>query len=387
MLEVHEEIKSVGIIAEYNPFHNGHAYQIQQVKKYFPNATIIVVMSGNFLQRGEPACVDKWTRTEQALTNEADLVLELPLGFAVQAADRFAFNGVRILQALQVEGLVFGAEHGNYDFMALAQQLTNLRGDFTNYAQSYAASYQQAVASQLGHEVTSPNDLLGLSYARANLALGSSLKLFPLQRLAADYHSQTLQADQAIASATAIREHLTKLPAIAAYVPPLTYQTLQAEKIVTWADFWPLLRSYLLTHPAEQLADVYGICEGIQHRMKQILEELPVDATYQDWLKKVKTKRFTYTRLARMTVALLLNIKQAEIAQLEAHPYTRVLGFNQKGQQHLKTHKKACPIDLITNVKQIDREGLLELDYRAGKLYQMFNGREQDVKHGPIRLQ
>ena len=125
-----------GIIAEYNPFHNGHLYQIQEVKKKFPDAPLVVAMSGNFLQRGEPASFDKWTRAEQALANGTDLVVEMPVLACVQPADRFAFNGVSILASLGVTDLFFGAEHAEYDFADYARLVQSAHGDFKTYSES-----------------------------------------------------------------------------------------------------------------------------------------------------------------------------------------------------------------------------------------------------------
>ena len=159
-----------GIIAEYNPFHNGHLYQIKEVKKKFPDAPLVVAMSGNFLQRGEPASFDKWTRAQQALANGADLVVEMPVLACVQPADRFAFNGVSILASLGVTDLFFGAEHAEYDFTAYARLVQSTHGDFKTYNESYAATFQKAVAAKIGHNVDQPNDLLGpVSYTHLTL--------------------------------------------------------------------------------------------------------------------------------------------------------------------------------------------------------------------------
>ena len=146
-------LKIAGVIAEYNPFHNGHRYQIEQIKKELSDAPLVVAMSGNFLQRGEPACFDKWTRAGEALQNGADLVVEVPVAACMQPADRFAFGGVNALSSLGVTDLFFGAEHAEYDFKKYAELVADVHGDFKKYDQSYAASFQQAIAQKIGHPV------------------------------------------------------------------------------------------------------------------------------------------------------------------------------------------------------------------------------------------
>ncbi|KRN88539.1 nucleotidyltransferase [Ligilactobacillus ceti] len=381
-------MKAVGIIAEYNPFHNGHLYQIKQIKERFPKHLIVVAMSGNFLQRGEPAFLDKWQRAQQALSSGVDLIVEIPTGFCMQAADRFAFAGVQILAALDVEYLAFGSEHSEYDFMELARQAATVTGDFKKFDQSYAAAYQNALQATLGIALNQPNDLLGLAYARANQQLGEPLKLVPLQRYQAEYHATELVAEQAIASATAIRQHWkSEQQALCQqYVPPVTWETLKmAPTVVTWDDLWPLLKYKLLTTPVSELAQIYGMSEGLENRFKTIHEQLAKTATYQEFLQLVKTKRYTYTHLTRLTTAMLLNFTQQEAAILQRQPYMRLLGFSQKGQKYLGKVKKTTPLPIYTKVGQADKEGLLNLDYRSGKIYEMITGNAQDLKKSPLR--
>lgn len=376
-----------GIIAEYNPFHNGHLYQIQAVKKKFPDAPLVVAMSGNFLQRGEPASFDKWTRAEQALANGADLVIEMPVLACVQPADRFAFNGVSILASLGVTDLFFGAEHAEYDFAAYARLVQSTHGDFKTYNESYAATFQKAVAAKIGHNVDQPNDLLGLAYAKANLKLGEPLRLNPIQRKNANYHEVELKAGT-IASATAIRQHYLagNLAKLSAYVPEATLATLKTQRLLTWDDFFPYLKYKLLSTAPARLGEIYGMAEGIEYRLKEQLERLPSTADFDQWLKAVKTKRFTYTRLSRLACALLLELTQAEVKEYDQAPYMRLLGFSAKGQQILSRAKKTSAHQIIAKVSKDDKNAAYRVDYRAGKIYQLQNQLEQDLKRAPIRI-
>lgn len=375
----------IGIITEYNPFHNGHLYQIQQVKKQFPDAPLVIAMSGNFLQRGEPAIIDKWHRAAECLANGADLVMELPLMAAVQPADRFAYYGVWTLAQMGVTDLFFGAEHATFDFMHDAQKAMEITGNFNKYHESFAKTYQQVIAEKVGHQVDQPNDLLGLAYAKANLKLKAGINLHPIQRKNANYHDIELNDAGTIASASAIREALHhQNQDFEKFVPHQTAQDLKKQPLVSWDDFWIHLKMELLTHSPQELEKIYGMAEGIQYRMIAMAQRSEFAGSFDSWIKAVKNKRFTYTRLSRLATMTLLHITWDDVASFEAQPYLRVLGFSKKGQAVLHAAKKSCDHPIITNVSQDEKKGILRIDYRAGKVYQAVCGNEQDLKHAPI---
>lgn len=374
-----------GIITEYNPFHNGHLYQIQQVKKQFPDVPLVIAMSGNFLQRGEPAIIDKWHRVAECLANGADLVMELPLMAAVQPADRFAYYGVWTLAQMGVTDLFFGAEHATFDFMHDAQKAMEITGNFNKYHESFAKTYQQVIAEKVGHQVDQPNDLLGLAYAKANLKLKAGINLHPIQRKNANYHDIELNDAGTIASASAIREALHhQNQDFEKFVPHQTAQDLKKQPLVSWDDFWIHLKMELLTHSPQELEKIYGMAEGIQYRMIAMAQRSEFAGSFDSWIKAVKNKRFTYTRLSRLATMTLLHITWDDVASFEVQPYLRVLGFSKKGQAVLHAAKKSCDHPIITNVSQDEKKGILRIDYRAGKVYQAVCGNEQDLKHAPI---
>ena len=375
----------IGIITEYNPFHNGHLYQIQQVKKQFPDAPLVIAMSGNFLQRGEPAIIDKWHRAAECLANGADLVMELPLMAAVQPADRFAYYGVWTFAQMGVTDLFFGAEHATFDFMHDAQKAMEITGNFNKYHESFAKTYQQVIAEKVGHQVDQPNDLLGLAYAKANLKLKAGISLHPIQRKNANYHDIELNDAGTIASASAIREALHhQNQDFEKFVPHQTAQDLKKQPLVSWDDFWIHLKMELLTHLPQELEKIYGMAEGIQYRMIAMAQRSEFAGDFDSWIKAAKSKRFTYTRLSRLATMTLLHITWDDVASFEAQPYLRVLGFSKKGQAVLHAAKKSCDHPIITNVSQDEKKGILRIDYRAGKVYQAVCGNEQDLKHAPI---
>lgn len=375
----------IGIITEYNPFHNGHLYQIQQVKKKFPNDPLVIAMSGNFLQRGEPAIIDKWHRANECLVNGADLVMELPLLAAVQPADRFAYYGVWTLSKMGVTDLFFGAEHADYDFLEYAKQVTQINGNFGTYNESFAKTYQDAVTQKLGHSVEQPNDLLGLAYAKAVLKLNANIRLHPIQRKNANYHDIELNQAGTIASASAIRQALKdQNDEFRKFVPSVTADDLLEQRLVSWDDFWQHLKMELLTHSPQELEQIYGMAEGIQYRMIEKAQRSESSASFDQWIKAVKNKRFTYTRLSRLATMVLLHVTWDDMTAFENNPYLRVLGFSPLGRDILHNAKKKIDCPLITNVSQDEKKGILRIDYRAGKMYQAICGNEQDLKRSPL---
>ena len=377
----------IGIIAEFNPFHNGHLYLLDQIKQKFKQATIVVAMSGNFLERGEPACVDKWTRAKQACLAGIDLVVELPVSYCIQPADRFALGAVKLLKELDVDYLCFGAEHADYDFADLARQVLDVHGNFQKFNESYAAAYQRAVTEKVGHSIDQPNDLLGLAYARACLQTKSLIKPVAIQRLGAEHHDQVLKPGQKIASATAIRKAWKNSDQrVAAYLPAFCWQLLQDCLPLSWDDFWPLLRYQILASTPEQLRANYDLAEGLEYRLKQQLERLPLTADFEEWLKAVKTKRYTYTHLSRVAATVLLQLSHQEVFNQFARPYLRPLAFNLRGQKLLHKVKKQTELPIIAKVGQEEVKKILPVDYKAGKIYELACKKPQDLKRHPLIL-
>ncbi|RRK09866.1 nucleotidyltransferase [Lactiplantibacillus garii] len=375
---------AVGLITEYNPLHNGHRYHLETAKRLTDADCTVVVMSGNWLQRGEPAILDKWTRAKLALQAGADLVVELPVFYATQPAHLFARGGVELLSALGVAQLVFGAEHPELDFGRLATALAGASGDFSHYNATYATQFNAALKAATGVTLTHANDMLGFCYYVANHHLAHPMQLLPIKRQRVA-HGEEKIADSHFASGTAVRAAAFKRDwvAIEPVVPASTLIQLQTQRLQCWDDFWPFLQYQLLTVNVAQSGQYDQMAEGLEYRMR---EKAQTATSFTDFLHQVKSKRYTYTRLQRVATAALLQLTQREVQTAQAHNYVRLLGFNATGQAYLHQVKKDLPVPLYTKINKDLRLHGLNLDYRAGRVYQLVNGASQDLYRQPWRL-
>lgn len=377
-------MKAVGLVVEYNPFHNGHQYHLAQARRITKADVVVAVMSGNFTQRGEPAIIDKWARTKAALANGVDLVVELPLVNAVEPADRFAAGALRLLNDLQVTDVVFGAEHPDWDFQRMVDLEAGFQTkQFRQFDKTYATQFNEQLQSQVGVSLVDPNDILAFSYFKAREQQQLALNLIPIQRRGSQYHDQEVHGR--VASASAIRNAVQEgaLSTIENVIPEETMDDLEHVTVVpSWQQLYPLLRNQLVQAPIEQLASVYQMSEGLENRLKRIAGQ---ELTFANFMRRVKTKRYTYAHLTRLFLYTVLQASASEVVQAVNHPYHHVLGFTDRGQAYLHAIKKHLTYPLIVKVDQTLDEGRLDLDFRAGKLYQNFVSAEQDLKRAPLR--
>ncbi|MFD1317864.1 nucleotidyltransferase [Loigolactobacillus zhaoyuanensis] len=383
-------MQAVGIVVEYNPLHNGHLYHLAAARQRSGAKVVVAVMSGNFVQRGEPAILDKWTRTQAALDQGVDLVVELPFAAAVAPADRFATGALQLLTALQCKSLVFGTEDTSIDYQQVGRKLAtlpNLHEYFRDYQQTYATQLNHFYQETLHLNIDSPNQLLGLSYATANAQLAQPMRLLPVARKNAQYLDQDLNGT-AIASATAIRRlalgQSVAARSLATVVPPMIAHALQQQKLASWTDFYPYLRYRILSTPIAELGQIYQMTEGLEYRFHSAIKTAP---DFPSLLRGLKTKRYTYTRLQRLCLYVLLNIHTPAIRQVEQQPYIHLLGFSQRGQEYLHQIKDQLDLPLIARVSQKigQEQGLLGLEVRVDDVYAQINGHEQNFNRPPLR--
>ncbi|GGG12705.1 nucleotidyltransferase [Paenibacillus abyssi] len=392
-------MRTVGIIVEYNPFHNGHLYHLQQSVKITQADAVVAVMSGPFLQRGEPAIVDKWSRAEMALRGGCDLVIELPVAYAAQAAEWFAFGAVSLLDATGiVDSICFGSESGDLRSLRLIartlasepEAFQTLLRETLKTGASYPSAYSSAVKRYMqergetqaaNYPLGKPNNTLGLHYLIALERINSRIEPYTIIREKAGYH-QTEITDRQIASATAIRRMLTEdrtLGAISSYVPGSTLDILEREwnssqGPVTWDHFFPALLHLLASQNAQQLSSFHEMNEGLEFRLRQTLTQLD-SLDFDALLQSLKTRRYTRTKLQRALLAVLLGHRKAML-----HPdrlqggvdYIRVLGFTDKGRTLLKRMKKTARLPvLLTAARSPDGLRYLELDIQAASVYSL----------------
>ncbi|HDX9589432.1 TPA: nucleotidyltransferase [Bacillus pseudomycoides] len=405
-------MKASGIVVEYNPFHNGHAYHMQQTKKLTNADIIIAVMSGPFLQRGEPALVSKWARTQMALANGVDIVVELPYAFATQKAETFANGAISILDALRVSEVCFGSESGNiehfYNTVTLRQTEQNtfhsLIQQYSKTGMSYAKATSEAFSSLQKNittiDISEPNNILGMHYIEAIIKQKSLMKASTITRFASHYHDETFQ-DERIASATSIRKQLfnnqENFSTIIPFVPKITKLFLEQYKhsyhlLHNWEHYFHFLKYKLLTMSPSQLQNIYEVEEGLEHRILSSIQEA---TSFTKFMEVLKTKRYTWTRLQRICTHILTNTTKEEMykAHVEQHAqYIRLLGMSQKGQAYISAIKKQITLPLLSHAKTFQHP-LLDIDRKASSAYcSILQGSlcsemiKRDITQHPVRF-
>ncbi|MFA5604034.1 MAG: nucleotidyltransferase [Bacilli bacterium] len=359
-------MKSVGIICEYNPFHNGHLYHLNKVKELYPDFTIILVMSGNFLQRGESSIIDKWSKTKIALEHGIDLVVELPYAFSSQSADLFARGSIELLDHLKVDAIVFGSETNDIDLLTKIADLSmsdNFNESVKSYMDlgfSYPKALSEAINKTTGDNVDTPNDILGISYIKELKRLNSSIKPVTIKRTN-NYHSLELNND--IVSASSIRKALLDGIDVINYVPENSYKYLKKE--LHFIDNYFSLLKYKILSEIDTLNVYQTVDEGIENRIKKyIIHSKSLD----ELIMNIKTKRYTYNKIRRMLTHILCNFTKEEANNFEHIEYVRVLGFTNNGKQYLSKIKKDLLIPLITNYSKLNNK-MLDLEFRVTCVY------------------
>ncbi len=356
---------AVGIIAEYNPLHNGHLYQINKVKEMFKDEEIILILSGNYTERGDASIIDKWTKTDLALSNGIDLVVELPFPFATQSADFFAKGSLKLLEELKVDYLVFGSESDDINSLTTIAkcQIDNPEFEtlvkmYSKFGENYPTAVSKAVYDLTNKKVTAPNDLLGVSYIKEIIKNNYNIKPVIIKR-ENDYHS--LEIDS-ISSATAIREALFKNIDIKKAVPENVYNKLKESTLHFIDDYFNLLKYKIINE--KDLTIYQTVDEGIDNLLKKKI--LEVD-NYDDLIKSIKSKRYTYNKIKRMLLHILVGFTKDDSKKFNDIEYIRILGFNDSGKNYLNKIKKDINIPILSKFKR--EIPLLELELKATTIY------------------
>lgn len=375
------------IISEYNPLHKGHLYHIETAKKETSADFIIAIMSGNFVQRGTPAIVDKYTRAKAVLNSGADLVLELPVMYATSSAEYFALGGVALANALGcVTHLSFGSEYGQADkIMKTAKLLLEEPEEMKlplkealKEGLSYPAARAHAVKishPELADLLEKPNNILGVEYCKALLKLSSTIMPHTVKRKGQDYHSET--ADAGFASATGIRKLLREKPEdhknfLKSQLAPAAYELLNTHlenTPLTEDDFSMLLHYKLITENRAHLTEYFGVNRDLSNRIYKHLNEFE---SFSSFAELLKTKNITRTAINRALLHILLDVKAEDVQAVTKRgcvDYIRVLGFRKEAAGLLKEFSELPEIPLITNLSAAPV--LCEIDIRADQIYQI----------------
>lgn len=429
-------MKTVGIIAEYNPFHNGHLYQIQEAKRLAHADCCVVVMSGSFVQRGTPAFLDKMNRTKMALENGADLVLELPVRYATGSAEYFSTGAVSLLHNLGfVDSICFGSESGNINKMKkIANYIQKDCDDFNNSVvefvksgYSYPKSRQKALeiyCKELDREevkdiISSPNNILGIEYLKALTKTQSHMTAFTVKRKQTGYHDTSLEMNISenfnIHSATAIRKSIENIKSIEGNLRTERAEVLEPVKTSMPISVFHIL-STLTTYPIQMndlsnmlyyklaISDMESLCQyqDVTHDLaRSIKNNFHSFESFEQYIDVLKTKQYTYTRISRSLLHILLQIPKYDLHGKQASeivPYARVLGFRREASILLKEAKKCSSIPIVTKMadaKHIlseDAYQMLSEDIFATDLYyhlvfQTFGFKgKNDIQTSPILL-
>ena len=416
-------MKAVGLVTEYNPFHNGHLYHLNKAMELTGADISVAVMSGDFVQRGEPAVLDKYTRTSMALNSGVNLVVELPVNYAVSSAESFAAGALKALDYIKADSIAFGSESGDIERLSklahiLCDNEDTLYKEISKYTAngiSYAAARQKVVEKLTDKDtaamLTSSNNILAVEYLKAIIKNNYAIKPYTVQRQGDSYNDTDIRSEYA--SATALRENL-KADNISEYIPVKAGLILSSNTNYIYPDditetlFTRLLDILFASNYDKnvfienvmQYPDVSKEIAGRLYKsaMDMITRTVPQRSESKDnWAfsfgslcEHIKTKEVPLSRIKRALVRITLGLDKKHMEKYANEPYIRVLGFDKKGQEYLSYIRKTVEVPLIT--KTADYKEMLLDDIHAANIYNMIVAGKYGVKElgdfvrGPVRV-
>lgn len=366
------------LITEYNPFHNGHIYHINESKKLTNPDVTIAVMSGQFTQRGEIAITDKFTRAREVI-KYVDLVVELPLYYAISFADDFGLGAVQIANMMKATHIIFGSESG--EMKELTQVHDTLKSADNNeriaHLMQEGHNYPRALSMALGQDVLSPNNILGLSYLKAIHEVAPAITPLTIKRKGNAYNDEVLSHHQ-FSSATSIRQAIFNGNHEEArrFMPESLLDSIA--RPVNNNHLFKILKSIILTHTTGSLRRIYTMGEGLEYRL---LSKIRDAHTYDAYLNAVKTKRYTHTRLNRLMLYILFNITHEKFKSYTMPDAVRVLAMNKTGQQYLAKIKSE--INIVTNLNHKNSHNFKN-EIMATDIYNTISGSNDHDFNTPV---
>ena len=375
-------MKIIGIVAEYNPFHNGHLYQINKIKEIWKNSIIIVVSSSSFTQRGELSIINKFDKTNIALNNNIDIFVELPYVYSTQSSDIFAKYALKILNNFNIDYLVFGTERDTIDELINAAQIQTNNPIFDSLVKenmdkgiNYPTALNNALKSLKCSSIESPNDLLALSYIKEIIKNNYSFKPYNIKRTN-DYHD--INSNDNIVSASNIRNKLLNNIDISNMIPKETYKVLKNKNINN--KYFDYLKYKIISE--DNLEKYLDVDEGLNIRIKNVIDK---SNTLEELIQNIKTKRYTYNKISRMLCHILCSFTKEENNNLKELEYIRILGFSSKGQTYLNKIKKDINTPILN---KYDTNYLaLNIEKRVSYIYSIIyeDIMNQELNNKPIK--
>ena len=373
-------MKSVALITEYNPFHNGHLYHAQQ-SKYITDADVVIaIMSGQFMMRGMPAMYSKFIRTQMALVG-VDLVVELPLLGSLSSSDRFAEMGVKVANYLQADMLSFGSESGNLqELQQVSTQLLDLEQDAHFQSQlKQGKHYARMIGEKVNHPLlNSPNNILALSYLKQLHIQNSEIRPVTIPRYQTQHHQHEI-THGTLGSGSAIRKDILFDGVQWQSCVPSKNLEFFAHPFNDDATLFQMIKLSVLQQNLHSLASIYTMSEGFEHRLKRIIHQVNDYATL---LQQLKTKRYTQTHIQRILMNVLLHFTYNDVnTEVQA---VRVLGMNSQGQAYLKQIKQRFPDkNFITNVNKLTA-GYFKNEIKATHIYNLLTKQQKTDFNTPV---
>lgn len=374
--------KVVGIVAEYNPFHNGHLYQINKIREKYKDATIVVVCSSSFTQRGDTSILNKFDKTKVALNNGVNLVVELPYAYSTQSSDIFASAAIKILNYLKVDTICFGTERDSIDEIKKCAdtQLNNPEYDKIVKEQldlgiNYPTALNKALKKLIGIEITEPNDLLALSYIKEIIKNKYNIEIFSIKRTN-DFHD--INSNEMIVSASNIRNKLINNIDIKDKVPSDVYEILKNIKFNN--KYFEFLK-YKINSEGD-LEKYLDVDEGLSSRIRNSIDK---SNSLEELIQNIKTKRYTYNKISRMLNHILCSFTKDERDQVKTIEYIRILGFDEVGQKHLNSIKDDIDIKILNKFDTSYKA--LEIEKRVSSIYSMImcDIMNKEIKNIPVK--
>lgn len=374
--------KVVGIVAEYNPFHNGHLYQINKIREKYKDATIVVVCSSSFTQRGDTSILNKFDKAKVALNNGVNLVVELPYVYSTQSSDIFASAAIKILNYLKVDTICFGTERDSIDEIKKCAdtQLYNPEYDKIvkeqlDFGINYPTALNKALKKLIGIEITEPNDLLALSYLKEIIKNKYNIEIFSIKRTN-DFHD--INSNEMIVSASNIRNKLINNIDIKDKVPSDVYEILKNIKFNN--KYFEFLKYKI--NSESNLEKYLDVDEGLSSRIRNSIDK---SNSLEELIQNIKTKRYTYNKISRMLNHILCSFTKDERDQVKTIEYIRILGFDEVGQKHLNSIKDGIDIKILNKFDTSYKA--LEIEKRVSSIYSMIISdiMNKEIKNIPVK--